>query len=33
VDHVHFGGLVPGIRPDVVARHLDLVRGTVAKYF
>lgn len=20
VDHIHFGGLVPGIRPDVVAR-------------
>jgi NAD(P)H dehydrogenase (quinone) len=33
VDHIHFGGLVPGIRADVVTRHLDLVRGTVAKYF
>jgi len=33
VDHVHFGDLVPGIRGDVVARHLDLVRLTVAKHF
>jgi NAD(P)H dehydrogenase (quinone) len=33
VDHVHFGGLVPGIRPDAVARHLDQVRDTVAKHF
>jgi NAD(P)H dehydrogenase (quinone) len=33
IDHVHFGGVVPGIRPDVVARHLDTVRTTVAKYF
>jgi NAD(P)H dehydrogenase (quinone) len=33
VDHVHFGGLVPGIRPDAVARHLDHVRDTVAKHF
>jgi NAD(P)H dehydrogenase (quinone) len=33
VDHVHFGGLVPGIRADVVARHLNCVRETVAKHF
>lgn len=33
IDHVHFGGIVPGIRPDVVARHLDNVRATVAKCF
>jgi len=33
LDHVHFGGLVPGIRPDVVARHLDRVRDTVARHF
>lgn len=33
VDHVHFGGLVPGIRADVVARHLELVRETVARHF
>ena len=33
VDHVHFGGIVPGIRADVVERHLDEVRAAVAKYF
>jgi len=33
VDHIHFGDLVTGIRPDVVSRHLDLVRDTVAKHF
>jgi hypothetical protein len=33
VDHIHFGGFVPGIRADVVARHLDRVRETIAKYF
>lgn len=33
VDHVHFGGVVPGIRPDVVERHLDCMRETVAKHF
>jgi NAD(P)H dehydrogenase (quinone) len=33
VDHVHFGGLVPGIRADVVSRHLDHVRDVVAKHF
>jgi NAD(P)H dehydrogenase (quinone) len=33
VDHVHFGGIVPGVRADVVARHLDIVRTTIGKYF
>jgi len=33
VDHVHFGGIVPGIRSDVVARHLQTVRDTVARQF
>ena len=33
VDHVHFGGVVPGIRADAVAQYLECVRGTVAKYF
>ena len=33
LDHIHFGGIVPGIRADVVTRHFDTVRATVAKYF
>lgn len=33
LDHVHFGGIVPGIRADVVERHFASVRATVAKYF
>lgn len=33
VDHVHFGGIVPGIRTDVVAKHLEEVRATVRKRF
>ncbi len=33
VDHVHFGGIVPGIRADVVARHLQSVRNAVARQF
>jgi NAD(P)H dehydrogenase (quinone) len=33
VDHVHFGGVVAGIRKDVVERHLDCVREAVGKYF
>jgi NAD(P)H dehydrogenase (quinone) len=33
VEHIHFGGLVPGIGADVVGRHLDRVRKTLAKYF
>jgi len=30
VDHLHFGGIVPGTRPDVVARHAAQVRDRVA---
>jgi NAD(P)H dehydrogenase (quinone) len=33
VDHVHFGGIIPGIRDDVVARYLGDVRETVTKHF
>jgi NAD(P)H dehydrogenase (quinone) len=33
VDHVHFGGIVPGIRGDVVARHQQSVRDLVARQF
>ncbi len=33
IDHVHFGGIVPGIRADVVARHVETVRSKVAQYF
>jgi len=33
LDHIHFGGIVPGIRADVVERHLERVRAAVAKYF
>jgi len=33
IDHVHFGGIVPGIRADVVARHLQRVRDAVARQF
>lgn len=29
VDHVHFGGIVPGIRPDAVESHLSRVRDAV----
>jgi NAD(P)H dehydrogenase (quinone) len=32
-DHVHFGGIVPGIRGDVVARHQQSVRDAVARQF
>ena len=31
--HLHFGGIVPGIRADVVERHFEQVRAAVAKYF
>jgi NAD(P)H dehydrogenase (quinone) len=31
--HVHFGGIVPGIRTDVVLRHLEEVRETVRERF
>jgi len=33
VDHIHFGGGVPGIRADAVDRHLEDVRAAVAKHF
>jgi NAD(P)H dehydrogenase (quinone) len=33
LEHAHFGAIVPGIRPDVVAEKLDFVRGMFAKYF
>jgi len=33
VDHVHFGGIVPGIRGDVVESHLAKVRDAVARHF
>ncbi|MDE2183235.1 MAG: NAD(P)H-dependent oxidoreductase [Alphaproteobacteria bacterium] len=32
-DHIHFGGVVPGIRGDVVARHQQAVRDAVARQF
>jgi NAD(P)H dehydrogenase (quinone) len=31
--HVHFGGIVHGIRADAVAQMLATVAGTVAKHF
>jgi NAD(P)H dehydrogenase (quinone) len=33
IDHIHFGGIVPGIRADAVAKHLETVRAKVAEYF
>lgn len=33
VDHIHFGGIVPGMRRDAVERHLDRVREIVATKF
>lgn len=33
LDHIHSGGIVPGIRADVVERHLERVRAAVTKYF
>lgn len=33
LDHVHFGGIVPMIRADVVATKLASVRETVKKHF
>ena len=32
-EHLHFGGIVPGIRGDVVARHQQSVRDLVARQF
>jgi NAD(P)H dehydrogenase (quinone) len=31
VDHIHFGGIVPGIRADIVAAHLAQVRDAVGR--
>lgn len=31
VDHIHFGGITPGIRADVVESHLSRVRQAVGK--
>ena len=31
IDHVHFGGVTPGIRADVVEAHLAEVRETIKK--
>ncbi len=33
LDHIHFGNVVPGMRADVVERHVAEVEKTVAKYF
>jgi len=33
VDHVHFGGIHPGIRADSVENDADTVRATFAKHF
>jgi NAD(P)H dehydrogenase (quinone) len=33
VEHMHFGGIVSGIRGDVVARHQQSVRDLVARQF
>jgi NAD(P)H dehydrogenase (quinone) len=33
VDHVHFGAVTPGIRPDVIGRELEKVRAAVAQHF
>ena len=33
VDHVHFGGITPGIREDAVETRLAEVQDTVAKHF
>jgi len=33
VDHVHFGRIVPGMRPDVFARHVETTRAAVVRNF
>ena len=33
VDHVHFGGIVPGIRPDAVIQMLGEVGNSVRRHF
>jgi NAD(P)H dehydrogenase (quinone) len=31
IDHIHFGGIVPGIRADIVGAHLARVRDAVGR--
>lgn len=33
VDHIHFGGIVPGIRKDAVERQLETVASFVESHF
>lgn len=33
LDHVHFGGVVPGMRKDALERHQATVRETFARFF
>jgi len=33
IEHRHFGGIVPGLRPDAVRGMLDEVRGTATRLF
>jgi NAD(P)H dehydrogenase (quinone) len=33
LDHVHFGGIAPGIRPDAVADRMATVRETALRFF
>jgi hypothetical protein len=33
LDHLHFGGIVPGIRSDVVMRHLQAARAAISEHF
>lgn len=33
LDHVHFGGLTPGVRPDVIEGILDQVRDVARRHF
>jgi len=33
IDHLHFGGIVPGIRADFVERCAEEVRGAVRRHF
>lgn len=33
LDHVHFGGVVPGLRKDALERHRATVRETFANFF
>jgi NAD(P)H dehydrogenase (quinone) len=33
IDHIHFGGIVPGITPEAVESCADQVRGAAARHF